>query len=108
MKIRDIRNKDKPSYAQELEVYGVYWNDSVRVYFVIPAENYDGFLAINEKDSQLVDPILNGFVLRKDDMGTDMFLHWAADKDDLIYDLIEHDPEAMKEFKRRLATGYQA
>ena len=107
MKIKDIRNPGKPSYGKELDVYGVYWNDGIRVYFVIPTKDYNGFLAINEKDSELTDSLLNGFVLRKDDMGTDMFLHWAADKDNLIYDLIEHDPEAMKEFKRRLAEGYQ-
>jgi len=46
--------------------------------------------------------------LRKNDGNNELFLHWAADKDNLIYDLIDHDAEAMKEFKHRLAEGYHA
>lgn len=109
MIIKDLRNKGKPSYGQEIEVYGIYWSEGKRLYFVIPYEGYEGFLAIDEKESEIVDPTLKDtFVLRKDDAGGDLFLHWAADKDNLIYDLIEHDPAAMTEFKKRLSEGKSA
>ena len=109
MIIRDLTDKGKIGYGREIEVFGIYWNDGVRVYFVIPYDGYDGFLALNEKETQVVDPRINDvFVLRKNDGGNDLFLHWAADKDDLIYDLVEHDTEAMKEFKRRLIEGYKS
>ena len=61
------------------------------------------FIVVNKKDVQFVDWSLLSFVLRKNDMDKNMFLHWVADKDDLIYDLIEHNPESMTEFKRRLS-----
>lgn len=89
-----------------VEVYGVYWIDRERIYWVIPYEGYEGFITLSEKESTVIDPkFKDDFVLRKNDAGEDLLLHWAADKNDLIYDLIEHDPEAMKEFKRRLSKG---
>lgn len=94
-------DRDKP-----VEVYGVYWIDDERIYWVIPYENYEGFITLSERESTVVDSQVNNFFLRKNDANEDIFLHWAADKDNLIYDLIEHDPEAMKEFRRRLADGY--
>lgn len=104
MIIKNLRNKDKPSYGRELEVFGIYWNDEgMRLYFVVPYDGYNGFLVLNEKETQIIDPeIRDVFVIRKNDAGNDLLLHWAADKDNLIYDLIDHDPIAMEEFKRRL------
>lgn len=87
-----------------IEVYGVYWIKTERIYWVIPYDGYEGFITLSEKETTVIDSSFKDtFVLRKNDAGEDLFLHWAADKGDLIYDLIEHDPEAMKEFKRRIA-----
>ncbi|WP_241084907.1 hypothetical protein [Candidatus Vondammii sp. HM_W22] len=92
-------------YETPVEVYGIYWIDGERIYWVIPYEGHEGFVTLSEKDSEVVDPeIKDVFILRKNDADEDLFLHWAADKDNLIYDLVDHDPEAMKEFKRRLSS----
>jgi hypothetical protein len=54
----------------------------------------------------MVDPVIRDFfVLRKGSLGGDAFLHWAADKDDLIYELMEHNPDAMEEFLRRVNSN---
>ncbi|OYR16774.1 hypothetical protein CEV32_4112 [Brucella rhizosphaerae] len=34
-----------------------------------------------------------------------MFIHWATEKDALLDRMIDHDPEAMEEFERRLKEG---
>lgn len=86
------------------EVYGLYWCDGERVFWVIPYKGYEGLITISEKDCELIDARLwDSFVLRKNDADDDLLLHWALDKDDLIYDVLEHDPIAMKEFMRRLS-----
>lgn len=106
MKIKNLKNKGKPSYGRILDVYGIYWHKGIRYYFVIPNEGHEGFIAMTELDTELVDNNLEEtFVLRKDDYGQDMFLHWAADRDNLIHDLIDHAPNAVNEFKRRILEG---
>ena len=87
-----------------VEVYGLYWCDGERVFWVIPYKGYEGLITVSEKDCELIDARLgNAFVLRKNDADEDLLLHWALDKDDLIYDVLEHDPVAMQDFIRRLA-----
>ncbi|TBW45983.1 hypothetical protein EZI54_23335 [Marinobacter halodurans] len=88
-----------------IEVYGIYWVGGERIYWIVPYENYEGFITLSESESTVVDPIIDNFVIRKNDAGEDLFLHWAADKNDLIYSLVEHDPEAMKQFNQRLSEG---
>ena len=85
------------------EVYGVYWIDGCRYYLYIPYEEYTGVSTLKEEECDLIDPeLIQPFVLRKNDYGGDFLLHQAAHEGDLIKDLIEHDPDAMAEFKRRL------
>lgn len=87
------------------EVYGVYWCDGERVYWVIPYQGYEGFITVSERDCDLIDHKLSAsFVLRKNDAGDDLLLHWAADKGDLIYGLLDHEPDAMREFMDRLSA----
>lgn len=98
MKIRETRNE------KSFEVYGVYWIDGRRYYQYVPYDGYAGFTSLGEDECILVDPeIKERFVLRKNDYGGDFLLHWAAHEGDLINDLMEHDANAMAEFKRRLA-----
>lgn len=101
-----IRQKTRDT---AVEVYAVYWvnNPSVsghghRMYLVIPYAGYTGLLAVHDDDCDIIDPSIDGFILMKDDYGGDMLVHWAIAKDHLINDLIEHDPRAIDELRRRL------
>ncbi len=87
-----------------LEVYGLYSVEKRRVFLVIPKAGYPGLVAVGEADCDIIeDSVSDDFVLRKNDADGGFLLHWAADMDDLIYDLIENDPEAMDKFMSRLA-----
>jgi len=85
-----------------VDVYAVYWAKkegiNQRFYLIIPYKGYEGFNACSELESDLIDPSLSDFILKKDDYGGDLLIHYAAHKDNLIYDLIDHDPEAMAKF----------
>ncbi|MEK6636848.1 MAG: hypothetical protein AABY88_02070 [Pseudomonadota bacterium] len=85
-----------------VDVYAIYWDNGVRIYSVIPYEGYEGLISISENESVVVDNNINKFIIRKSDYENDIIIHEAADKDGLIYKLIDHDAEAMIEFKRRL------
>lgn len=87
-----------------VEVYGLYWCDGERVFWVVPYKGYEGLVTVAEKDCELIDARLSdSFVLRKNDADEDFLLHCALDENDLIYDVLEHDPVAMQEFMRRLS-----
>ncbi|MFY2949934.1 hypothetical protein ACOTH1_21925 [Achromobacter ruhlandii] len=88
---------------EPVQVYGVYWINSERFYWVIPYEGYGGLMALGDKDVKIVDSSLSSdLILCKDGDGPDMILHWAAEG--LIDDLAERDPIAMAEFLRRLKS----
>lgn len=93
--------RDKRQY----KVYSISWNSNgFRSYFVIP-DKYPGVIVMDEIETEIIDPTIDEkFILRKNDYGGDMFLHWALDKDNLVYGLIEHDPEAISEFKKRIGV----
>ena len=95
-----IREKDREN---SVEVYAIYWDNGVRIYSVIPYEGYEGLISISEEESIVIDDSINNFIIRKSDYGNDIMIHKAAQQDGLIYKLIDHDAEAMIEFKRRLA-----
>ncbi|SFX66400.1 hypothetical protein SAMN02745752_02440 [Marinospirillum alkaliphilum DSM 21637] len=40
---------------------------------------------------KLLVQLLGADFLRKSNSGDDIFLHWVADKDDLIYEFMEHN-----------------
>jgi hypothetical protein len=94
-----IRTRDQ---GNDVEVYAVYWYDNLRHYLVIPYTGYEGFDAYTENNSDLLDPSIDNFVVRKNSDGQDMLLHKAASQDDLLDELIEHDQDAMKTFLERL------
>ena len=101
MKIRSQRDE------ADLDVYAVYWVDDKRYYYVIPYEGYEGFSARAEGECEVVDPILGRyFRLVKDSQGFDMLIHDALARDNLLDDLLEHDPRAMGELRRRLLEEY--
>ncbi len=85
-----------------VEVFAIYWVDGIRHHLVIPYPTYEGLFVITEKKSEIVDPSIDGFILRKSGSGRDILIHWATDKDDLLDKLIDHDEDAMKELERRL------
>ncbi|MEZ2126797.1 MULTISPECIES: hypothetical protein [unclassified Sinorhizobium] len=95
---------EKDGFNRIVEVYALYWVDGIRHHLVIPYEGYDGFIVVNEDQCDVVDSSINGFILKKDDYGGDMLIHWAAEKGGLIYKLTDPpDADAVAELKRRLA-----
>jgi hypothetical protein len=90
--------------GNELEVFGIYWADGSRYFLVIDMPDQWGFCALKNSKCNIIDPTINNFVLTETDGGKDFFLHKAAFEGNLIDDLIEHMPEAVAEFERRLAT----
>ncbi|SIR15874.1 hypothetical protein SAMN05880561_1165 [Rhizobium sp. RU33A] len=99
MKIIDL---DDP-LKRVLEVYAMYWVDGMRSHLVIPYEDYHGLLIVRENKCEIVDPSINGFIIKKNDANRDLLIHWAAEKDGLIYKLIDPpDAEAVAELHRRI------
>ena len=46
-------------------MYGIYWVNAQRMYFVIPYEGYEGFLVMSEFETEVIDSQLEEvFVLR--------------------------------------------
>lgn len=60
---------------------------------------------MNESKCDVIDPSVDGFILTKSESGSDMLIHWATAKNALLDRMIDHDPEAMEEFERRLKDG---
>lgn len=86
---------------EPVQVFGIYWIENVRFYWVIPYDGYGGLMALSEKEINVIDSSLSSdLILCKDADGADMVLHWAAQ--DLIEDLVERDPLAMVEFLERI------
>jgi hypothetical protein len=99
MKIVDLNDP----LERVLEVYAIYWISGIRYCYVIPADNYYGFMSVREDKCRIIDPLISGFVLRKSGAGDDMIVHWAAEKGDLLDKLIDPpDFEAVVELRRRL------
>lgn len=87
----------------EVEVYGLYWVGDKRYHLCIPYDGCEGFQAISEDDCELVDPeIKRTFVLLRSAYGGEVLVVKEAADDGLIHDLIEWDPEAMRQFQQRL------
>ena len=102
MKIKELTR----NYA--VEVYAIYWLDNVRYHLIIPYMGYGGLITVNESKCEVLDPSVDGFILTKSGSGSDMFIHWATEKDALLDRMIDHDPQAMEEFERRLKDGNSA
>lgn len=101
------KGREKP-----VEVYAIYWVNNPalkmhgrRIHLIIPYEGFGGLMTVNEDDCEVFDARIDGFVLKKDDYGGDILLHWAVEKDNLINALIEHDPRAIDELHRRLRAS---
>jgi hypothetical protein len=86
-----------------VEVYAIYWVDGMRSHLVIPYEGYNGLIIVRENKCEVVDPSINGFILKKGDYGRDILIHWAAEKDGLIYSLADGAaPDEIAELHRRI------
>ncbi|MBI6910334.1 hypothetical protein [Pseudomonas palleroniana] len=95
MIIREI-GREEP-----VKVFGIYWIENERFYWVIPYDGYCGLMALSDREVNVVDSSLSSdLILCKDGGGRDMILHWAAE--DLIEELVERDPLAMVEFLERI------
>ena len=96
MKVRE----DETGY--ELEVYGIYWINGKRYHYVFSAPLNYGLIVLNQDKCTLIDVSIDNFEIRCSGDGGDILIHKAASKDNLLDDVVEHMPEAVAEFKRRL------
>ncbi|QOQ74331.1 hypothetical protein IMF22_23040 [Pseudomonas poae] len=88
---------------EPVTVYGVYWIEGERFYWVIPYEGYGGLMSLSHKDISVIDGSLsNDLFFYKDGDGRDMILHWAAE--DILDDLVDCNPVAMTDFMSRLGV----
>ena len=90
--------------GDEYEVYGIYWVDRVKYFYVQFNDGYCGLGPLKQNECDIIENSIHNFVLTETGSGRDFFLHKAAFEGNLIDDLIEHMPEAVAEFERRLAT----
>ncbi|WP_240795655.1 hypothetical protein [Pseudomonas jessenii] len=98
MMVREI-GREEP-----VQVFGIYWIESQRFYWIIPYDGYGGLMALSDREVNVVDASLSSdLILCKDGEGGDMILHWAAE--DLIEELVERDPQAMAEFLERMKSS---
>lgn len=90
-----------------VEVYGIYWVEregrSHRMSLVVLEVGYPGLVTIAEEECTLVENAIEGFSIVKNDVGRDMVLHSVLSDLDLLERLIDHQPGAMEEFRRKLA-----
>lgn len=103
-----IIEKSRRNDKKERDVYAVYWAEHLgineRYYLFIPYDGCEGVGAIKNSECEVVDVSVDDFVLISNDNGSDMLVHKEAYRDSLLDRLIEHEPDAMKEFILRLAS----
>jgi len=100
---------ERDGFGRVVDVYAIYWIDGIRYHLVIPYEGYHGLMIVTAAESDLIDPSIDGFVLRKTSSGNDMLVYWAAEQGDLLDRLIDPpDSEAVAELKRRISEGRKA
>jgi hypothetical protein len=97
MKVREDSSGD------EYEVYGIYWRDRIKYFYVQFNDGYCGLGPLTQNECDVIDPSIDNFILVDNVDVKDFFLHKAAFEGGLLDDLIEHIPEAVEEFERRLA-----
>lgn len=86
---------------EPVRVFGIYWVDGERFYWVIPYEGYGGLMTLSHKEISVIDSSLSSdLFICKDAAGQDMIMHWAAE--DIIDDLADRNPVAMADFLRRI------
>jgi hypothetical protein len=90
------------STGDEYEVYGIYWVEHVKYFLVQFNNGYCGLGPLKYNECDIIDPSIDNFILVDNVDVTDFFLHKAAYEGGLLDDLIEHIPEAVTEFERRL------
>lgn len=102
MKIKEnIRN-------YSVDVYGIYWVDGIRHHLIVPYNGYNGLIVVTEDNCEITDSTVNNFIIKKGDYGRDILIHKIVERTGLIYRLIDHDPEAMVEFKSALRASNDA
>lgn len=87
---------------EPVQVFGVYWAENERFYWVIPYDGYGGLMSLSEKEVVVVDSFLSSyFMLCRDRDGGDIILHWAVEA--LIEKLVDRDPLAMVELLEHIS-----
>lgn len=86
----------------DVEVYGIFWVNGKRNYYAILYPGYEGVTTLTGSECEVTDSKIDHFVLYRRYSGDDMLIHEAAFGNALLDKLIDHQPEAMAEFLRRL------
>ena len=91
---------------KSLEVYGIYWDffegRRQRFHFVVPDTDYPGFVSVPESQCQITDPSVDDFVVIKDSSGCDLIVHKLLSVNDLLDQIIDHRPGALRGFLESL------
>lgn len=72
------------------------------MHLVGPYDGHDALIVVSEENAEIVDALVDGYFLQKLPDGGDILMHWAFKGGDRLEKLIEQDPEAMPELRRRI------
>lgn len=88
-------------YKTIYEVYMIYCSENERLYYGYSVK-VNEFSFMSDTECEILDNTLNSdFILTKNDANNDMLIHKALYQNDLYRDVIEWNPEALIEFKKR-------
>lgn len=101
MNIREL------SRDNEVSVLAMYWAEyqgrMQKLFLVIPYDGYEGVTAVSESECEITNSSLDGFKLVKGASQKDMLVREIVLEDNLLDQMIEHNPVAMAKFREKVA-----
>ncbi|MDI2113973.1 hypothetical protein [Commensalibacter nepenthis] len=95
MKIKDSRNNI-------IDVVAIYWYKERTVFLSIP-KNYGGLMVFNSNNVEIIDPVMNFRTIYFDNDMHGIY-HWALIEEDLLDEVIDHDPKSFNRFIKILKS----
>lgn len=89
MKIKDSRD-------DIIDVVAIYWFEDKTLFYSIP-KNHGGLMVFNSKKVEIIDPVMNFRTIYHPGRMNGIF-HWSLIEEDLLDDVIDHDPKAFNRF----------
>lgn len=89
MKIKEID-------GETINVFGVYWHKDETLFLGFP-QNYNGLLAYGADEVEIIDPVIDFRTVYFKNRMHGIF-HWALIEENLLDDVIDHDPKAFNRF----------
>jgi len=93
---------DTKDNEKDCEVISYYDVDGVMHYLYIPSRNYEGALCVTEDECTIIDDDRGNYIEVIGSRGLPLFIHESAL--DIHDDIVDHQPEAVAEFWRRVAA----